>query len=111
MLSKVKEFFTGFIGTTVLVLTTAVGILLWMLNSRRKEVNALKAQIDLAKTQREVDLIEVQIKERLANVDSLSEEVKELNKALSDIEDRRSKISAQEKSKSSDDVENFWRNS
>jgi septal ring factor EnvC (AmiA/AmiB activator) len=109
-MEKIKSFFSSAYGIIVLVLTGAVAILAYVLSNRRKEVNALKAQIDLAKTQKEVDLIEVQIKERMEHKEILAKEVVELQNGLNSIEEKRKEIADNEKNKNPDDVEDFWRN-
>lgn len=111
MMEKIKTFLSSLVGTLILVLSAAVGILLWMLSNKRKEVLELKAQIDLAQTQREVDLVEVQIKERLQNKNLLAKEIKELENALDQVENRRKEIFNKESNKTSDEIENYWRNS
>lgn len=110
MLEKIKAFFSSVAGIIMLVSTAAVGILVYVLSNRRKEVNALKAQIDLAKTQKEVDLIEVQIKQRMDNKDALDKEVKELQNGLTAIEEKRKQLASEEKNKNPDQIEDFWRN-
>lgn len=110
MLEKIKSFFSSIVGLIMLTLTAVVGILLYILSNKRKEVNSLKAQIDLAKTQKEVDLIEVQIKERMANKNALTKEVAELQNSLNTIEEKRKQLANDEKNKNPSDVEDFWRN-
>lgn len=109
-MEKIKSFFSSIIGVIMLVLTGAVAILAYVLSNKRKEVNALKAKIDLAETQKEADLIEVEIKQRMTNKDNLSQEVKELQKGLDALEEKRKQIASEEKNKNSNDVEDFWRN-
>ena len=108
MLSKIKEFFKSLWGIIVLVGGVTVGILLYLLQRKQREVNTLKAKIDLAKTQKEADLIEVEIKKKLDNVNLLDKEVKELNKALDDLETKRKDIASSEKNKTPDEIEDFW---
>lgn len=110
MLQKIKEFFSSVIGIIVVVFTGALAILAYVLSNKRKEVDALKAKVDLAETQKEADLIEVQIKERMNNKDSLDKEVKELQKGLDSLEEKRKQIATDEKNKNPEDVEDFWRN-
>lgn len=109
-MEKIKSFFSSIIGIVMLVLSGAVAVLAYVLSNKRKEVNALKAKIDLAETQKEADLIEVEIKQRMANKDSLTHEVKDLQKGLDALEEKRKQIASDEKNKSSNDVEDFWRN-
>ena len=94
----------------MLVLTGGIAILIYVLSNRRKEVNALKGQIDLVKTQKEADLIEAQIKERMDRKEVLAKEVLELQNGLLDLEAKRKEIASTEKNKNPDDIEDFWRN-
>ena len=110
MLEKIKTFFTSTFGIIAAVLTGAVGILLWFLSNKRKEINALKAQIDLAKTQKEADLIEVQIKEKMAAKEVTDTEIKELQSGLTDLEAKRKQIATDQKNKNPDEIEDFWKN-
>lgn len=110
MLEKVKAFFRNISGIIILVITTILGIAAYLFSNRRKETSALKAQVALAKTQKEVDLIEVQIKERMDKKDILSKEVKELQDGLILIEEKRKQLVDSQKNKNPEDVENFWRN-
>ncbi len=110
MLAKIKEFFSSLYGIIMLVLTGGIAILIYVLSNRRKEVNALKGQIDLVKTQKEADLIEAQIKERMDRKEVLAKEVLELQNGLLDLEAKRKEIASTEKNKNPDDIEDFWRN-
>lgn len=107
-MEKIKAFFQSLWGIIVLVGTAAIGILLYMLQRKQREVNSLKAKIDLAKTQKEADLIEVEIKKKLDNVNILDKEQKELTKTLADLEAKRKQIASQEKNKTDEQIEDFW---
>jgi septal ring factor EnvC (AmiA/AmiB activator) len=110
MWDKIKAFFSSVVGAIVLVLTAVVAILAYILSNKRKEVNALKAKIDLVETQKQADLLEVEIKQRMANKEALSKEVQELQRGLDSLEERRKQIASDEKNKNPDEVEDFWRN-
>lgn len=107
-MEKIKSFFSSVVGIIVVILTGAVAILAYILSNKRKEVNALKAQADLASTQKEADLVEVQIKERMQSKDALTKEVTELQKGLDTLEEKRKQIAETEKNKNPDQVEDFW---
>lgn len=108
-MEKIKNFFKSIGGYIIGALTLAVGILLWVLSNKKKEVNALKAKIELAETQKQVDLIEVEIKQRLDNKNLLAKEVQELNNNLAAIDEKRKQLAQEEKDKPADAVEDFWK--
>ena len=107
-MDKIKDFFKSLWGIIVLVGGAAIGILLYLLQRKQREVNSLKAKIDLAKTQKEADLIEVEIKKKLDNVNILNKEQKELEKTLVELDAKRKEIASQEKNKTDQDIEDFW---
>lgn len=107
-MEKIKEFFKSLWGILVVVVTAAIGILLYVLQQKQREVNSLKAKVDLAKTQKEADLIEVDIKQRLNNTKLLDKEVKELNKTLDQLEAKRKDLANSEKNKTDQQIEDFW---
>lgn len=109
MTDKIKAFFSNAWLVITLVLGAAVGILLYYINGKHKEINALKSQIDLADTQKKADLIEADINAKLANQDLLQKHVDELNKSLVLLQDQRKQIPAQEQDKTPDQVEDYWK--
>lgn len=108
MMEKIKAFFQSLWGVIVLIGTAAIGILLYMLQRKQREVNSLKAKIELAKTQKEADLIEVEIKKKLDNVNILDKEQKELTKTLAELEAKRKQIASTEKNKTDQEIDDFW---
>ena len=110
MIQKIKELFSNIAAIVVALLVGLGALLVYTLGSRKKEVDSLKAQLDLIDTQRKADLLEAQIKERMANKDVLDYETKELQKSLDQLQIKREEIAQKEKNKNSDEVEDFWRN-
>lgn len=108
MFEKIKNFFTGLGGVIVVVLTGAVAILAYMLSNKRKETNALKAKVDLVETQKQADILEVEIKQRMNNKDALSHEVAELKTALTDLQVKRDNLATGEANKTDKEIEDFW---
>lgn len=108
MIEKIKNFFTGLGGLIIVVLSGAVAVLVYLLSNKRKETNALKAKIDLVETQKQADLIEVEIKDRMANKDALAHEIVQLNNHLESLDQKRKVIAENETNKSDKDVEDFW---
>jgi hypothetical protein len=107
-MDKIKAFFNSIWQVIALVAVTAVGILLYMLKSKQKDIDALNAQIQLADTQKKADLIEVDIKQRLSNISVLDKETTELNNSLALLEQKRKDISASESNKTSDQIQDYW---
>jgi septal ring factor EnvC (AmiA/AmiB activator) len=109
-MEKIKAVLKNIWAVVVLVLAAVIGIMLYLLKGKQREINSLRAQIDLVETQKQADLLEVEIKKRLDNVNLLDKEIKELNNTLSLLEQKRKQISSEEKNKTSDQIEDFWKN-
>lgn len=109
MLQKVKDFFNTISGTVIAVLTLIIGILIYFLSARKKEVNSLKAQIALVETQKQADLLETEIKQRMHSKECLAEEVKQLEIGLQMLEEKRKQLANASTNKDPIDVEEFWR--
>lgn len=108
MIQKIKDFFSSLVGYIFLGLAAIIGILLYSLTNKKKEINSLKAKVDLADTQKKVDLLEVEIRQRLENKQAMKKEVDELNKSLLYLEERRKQIAQEESGKKPNEVEDFW---
>ena len=104
-MNKIKEIW----GYIVVAVGALIGILLYIIQAKQKKINALNAKTELADTQKKADLVEVEIKEHLANNATLDKEVKELNKSLDQLAQKRKDIAAEERNKTSDEVEDFWK--
>jgi Na+-translocating ferredoxin:NAD+ oxidoreductase RnfG subunit len=107
-MQKIKDFFMSIISYIILGVVAVIGFLLYSLSNKKNEVNALKAKIDLADTQKKADLLEVEIKQRLENKQLLQKEVDELNKNLVLLAEKRAQIAKQEAGKTPEEVEDFW---
>lgn len=88
MLSKLKEYWGYFVG----ILAAIGGFLLYYLTLKNREINSLKALVDLADTQRQVDIVESEIKAVKANKKRTAKEEKEFDKALEKVKKRRIEI-------------------
>lgn len=108
MMNKIKEFLATAWGYIVLVLGAIAGILIYTLQAKQKKIDALNAKIDLADTQKKADLIEADIKQHLDNNKLLDKEVKELNKSLDLLAQKRQELAKTEPTKSPDEIEDFW---
>lgn len=108
MLQKVKDFFSSAAGIIVAVLGAAVGILVYFLQLKHKEKNALQARIDLLNTEHQSDMLEVEIKQRLENKQLLAKEVQDLNDSLAALQKKREEIKANAANLTPSQVEDYW---
>lgn len=86
-----------------------VGILLYFLSLKNKQVNALKAKVALSTTEKETDVLEAEIRAHRENNAKLAKERKELDKALKELDNKRAEI--KDKAKSLTDpkeVAEYW---
>jgi septal ring factor EnvC (AmiA/AmiB activator) len=107
-MNKSKEILKSIWGWIVVIAGAAIGIMLYIIQAKQRKINALNAKVELADTQKKADLVEVEIKEHLNNNATLDKEVKELNNSLAALDQKRKDIAAQEKNKTTDEVEDFW---
>lgn len=107
-MNKIKEFFTNVYVIVAAILVGAVGILLYYLNGKNKEINALHAAVDLADTQKKADLLETDIKTKLDNQNLLQKEVDGLNQGLLKLDEQRKNIAGQEQNKTPDEAQDYW---
>ncbi len=84
-MNKLKEIWSYI----VLALGAVVAILLYALNLKNKKLEAAKAKIALANTQKEADLIEADIKADMARRDVTKKEMAALEKGLDLLEEKR----------------------
>ena len=107
-MEKIKNFFTGLGGIIVVVLGGAVAVLAYLLSNKRKETNALKAKIDLVETQKQADILEVEIKQRMANKEALAHEIVQLNEGLGKLDEKRKTLATDGAKKTDKEIEDFW---
>ena len=108
MLQKIKDFFSGAAGIIIAVLGAVVGILLYFLQLKHKQNNALQARIALLDTEKQADLLEVEIKKSLENKELLKKEVEDLNKALNDLQAKREEIKTKSQNMTPSQIEDYW---
>jgi len=106
-LNKLKEIW----GWIVAVVGGAFGILLYILQRKGEKINALQAKVELAKAEKETDLIEAEIKHLKNNKNNLAKENKELDKSLQKVEEKRKQI-AEDTKKLTDPkaIASYWNN-
>lgn len=104
MKQKIKDSYLYIIA----ILTGIIGIIAFFYKDKHKEINSLKAQLDLAETQKQVDLVEVQINQKKNTTNLLQKEVDELNKTSIQLEEKRKQLVNTESKTSDKDIEDFW---
>lgn len=100
------------IATIIAGLTGLLGMLLYFLSKQNKQIESLKAKVDLAKTEKETDLIEVEIKELQGTHTNLQKTEKELEKTLVKVQEKRKQIAEDVKNlKDPKEIAEYWNNS
>jgi len=100
-----KSFFSAIAGWVVLAVTAVIGILVYAFIRKNEQLEAAKSQLALANTHKEVDVIEAQIQEKLADKNANQKEIEGLNKSLDLIAEKRKSIDA---SKTDQQIEDYW---
>lgn len=90
----------------VIGLTAILGIVLYILNLKNKELNAYKAKIHLADTKEQVKDIEREIITKMEEVKDNKVEIAKLEKNLEQLENKKLQIAE----KDGRDVEDYWNN-
>lgn len=104
-MSKIKEIWTYVVGAVGLIIAGLV----YYLSLKNREVNALKAQVDLADTSNKVTALETEIKIKRENVSGNSKEITELDKTLDKIKQKKDQIAMQNGAKNKQQIEDFWK--
>ena len=91
----------------VLILGAILGIVLYVLNLKNKELDAAKAKIALANTQKEADALESEIKTKITEQDLNKKELEGLQKALDLLDKKRESIKDEGNIKD-EKVEDYW---
>lgn len=105
-MQKVKEFFSNIWTKIIAVLGFIIVVLAYFLNLKQKKINAYEADIRLAKTKKEVQKIEEDIKEKLKDRQQNKEKLEELNSALVALESKKQNLADD----AGVDVEEYWKN-
>lgn len=115
LLQKTKQVFAtvgngiNFVSKNlILFLFAAVGILLYFIKQKNKEVSDYKTQIDLAQTQKQADVIQSNINQKLSQNKLLDQEVKQYNGLLAQLEEKRKQLPEGNKDQDPSQVENYW---
>ena len=106
MFQKIKDAWLFIIGG----LGAIIGILWFILKSKGDRIDELNAKIMLATTEREADLIEVEIKQMMQEKKLLKKELDEFDNSLLLLKEHRRKLRETEEAKSSNEIEDYWNN-
>jgi hypothetical protein len=106
-MNKLKEGLASVWGYITLIVGAAIGALFYILNLKSKELGAAKAKIALANTQKEADVIEAEINQKLAEKELTKREQEDLNKALDLLTEKRQNLK-QEGNFTDSQVEDYW---
>lgn len=104
-MNKIKEFFSTWTTKIITALVLIVGFLTYFLKFKNKELEALNAKINLAKTQKEADLLEVEIKSKLQVADASQAEANALQSSLDALEEKRKQLPGTDHN-----PEDYWNN-
>jgi hypothetical protein len=86
-------------------LGAVVGVLAYLYVRKSEELNSAKAKLDLADTQKSVDLIEAEIKQKQQQRDLAKHEQEGLDKALDLVAQKRQSI---KEAKTDQEIEDYW---
>lgn len=100
-----KSFFSAIAGWIVLAVTAIIGVLVYAFIRKNEQLEAAKSQLALANTHKEVDVIEAQIQEKLADKTNNDKQIDGLNKSLDLIQEKRKSIDT---AKTDGQIEDYW---
>lgn len=106
-METIKKYWVALAG----LVTGFVGLLLFMLQKKGKEVDALNAKVDMAKTEKEADVLEAQIKDLRSDKDNLAKHNEELDKTIQKVQEKREQVAADAKNlKDPKAIADYWNN-
>lgn len=91
-MDNVKAFFTAIWGYVVLIGLAAIGVLAWLLKVKNDQLEAHNANIALAQTQKDADVIETQIKVQMDDVNTSEKDKASLRQSLDLLEQKRQSL-------------------
>lgn len=99
---KLKDLASTWWAKLAALIALLAGFIALLLKSKDDEIAELRAQIELAQTQKEADLLDTQIRQRLLTADDADSKIRDLNSALKELEKKR-------KSLPDDNPEDYWK--
>lgn len=104
-MEKIKSFFSSLGGILVAILSVVGAVLAYVFIRKQEENEALKAKLNLANTQKEVDVLEVEIKQKAAERELNAKEQAAVDRDLAAIEEKRKAIKT---TATDQEIEDFW---
>jgi len=108
-MEKIKESAKAFFSSIALYLglavTAVIGVLIYAFVRKNEQLEEAKSQLALANTHKEVDVIEAQIQEKLADKSNNDKQIDGLNKSLDLIAEKRKSIDV---AKTDQQIEDYW---
>lgn len=104
-MEKIKSFFSSLGGYLVTGLIAVLGIVFYAFIRKQEENEALKARLALVNTQKEVDLIETEIKQASAQREQTQQELETLNKDLALVAQKRQVL---KDTRTDAEIEEYW---
>lgn len=92
----------------IVAITGIIGFIVYALNSKKTEESIHAAVIDLAKTQKEADAIEVNIKALKDDKSQTTKQIESLDKDLVLVDKKREELKAAPP-KTDKEIEDFWK--
>lgn len=108
--ATVASFFASAKRYIVEIMAVVIGLLIYYINLKGKENRALQARIQMAQTQKQADLIEADVNEKLQNKDLLQKQVADLQQSLVSLQQRRDEIAKVEAGKTPEQIADYWKN-
>jgi len=106
-MGKLKEFF----GYVLALIVGLFGICVYVLSRRGEAIEELKTTVALAKTNKEADVLEAQVKDLRTNKNNLAKENEELDKVLKELDTRRVEMKEEAtKLTNPQDIADYWAN-
>lgn len=103
-MSKLKELWAY----VVAAIGVTIAGLVYYLTLKNKQINALKAEVDLADTKNKVTALESDIKNKRENIAKNAKEIAELDNTLESLGKKKKAIAVKEGAKTTTEIEEFW---
>lgn len=101
MLKKYWDFIIGGLGAVI-------GLLWYFLTLKNREARKYKTAVEMANTQREADLVEIEIKQLKGEKKLTKTEIKKLDEQLKNLSKKRENINEKVKNMTSEEIIEFW---
>lgn len=107
-MNAIKQWFSDMWARVLVLGVALVAILAWVIDLMSKKNNALQAQVQDLKDQKQADVLESQINEKLSDANLKQKEVDNNQAALAQLEEKRKGL-PQQQNLSAQQVEQYWK--